>query len=801
MIKGLKMNIFSKIRTLDGFNASLDQLRLKGINWKGDKYFVYKKNETISMNGLIQKLDEIYHSECFRGAQLTEKDCEKIKAIKNKIEQLNNKKIKISKLKWLYIKLIGIASHIFLLGKVDKKSALLGEMSAKAERSDESVLLQNIVNTNLPPQVEDALKYSYDNYYKVPFKDSNIRKNEAVRSVDGEEIHRYNHGLAHTTRKVFFIPFVVDYLLRHGLKHLSKKLEGLIEEDGLDKVTQKLQIAIAFEVAGRESECGSRDNIDVYTNYLDKSEEAFKNYCKEKDLMGPGKLFKDESDVEHYSKAIKNKYHNKFKKDEMDVVTAILDMSHTLDEFRCYWPSRMKSELEEINHFYTEDKNNRDLWELAKFCQKAVRATGDRVMTEFSEGFNQRNNEFAFGDFTSLAFRNYTFSDKNAFINCSTDTNYCWDLLKKIPPPLSYSRGETTYSHLSDKTNEPSSVGAPFEYTSKGKEALDIISNGKAAIRLVNSKKEQWGFEMKMLNDPVFFRPVRSVRGERDWVLKNRTSGDLIYRQFKKRRSIEDQMKKIPEKESMLSNTSWKPVHNNKDRGLAKFTEFTKKLSFSLLRPDGKVNHFKGEFPKEYGSYYPVGFLYDVGELDQKNQKYIFDKDVGTSSKFWIGKEAAKNIKKKIGRETQLALEDLKKILKNEVENNVKPQSLPFWKMQHASNEMLMSPKKSAIKAVFATEDTSQARVRTFLHAVYLAQDFGVKVPVLVIDGVKDPKVYTMDDLKKDLEILSKQNSSTSKTIFKDLSSCFFSEMDKSIPPSSEEFSQSLLEHCQSLFS
>lgn len=790
------MDSILKLKTLTSFESVVDKLKLQGFNWKGDKYFVYGDNKTVTMSQLSQKLAELYHSEYFNGAQVTEQDCEKIKTIKKKIELLDDQNVKIGTLQSCYLKVISVVSRIFSFGKIDQKTALLSEMGIRASRPNESAILGDIVNSNLSPQVQHALKDSYDNYYKNAFKDTSIRKKEAMRTVNGEEIHRYNHGLAHTTRKVFFIPFVVDYLRRHGLDHLTSQLEEMINEEGIDKVIEKLQLAITFEVAGRESECGSRDNINVYTSYLVKSQEAFRKYCKDNNLVGEGKLFKNDEDLERYAKAIKNKYYNKFENEKMDVVTVVLDMAHTLDEFRCYWPSRMKSELEEINHFYTKDKNNRDLWELAKFCQKAVRATGDRVMTEFAPGFNQRNNKFGISNFTSLVFRNFSFSDNNAFINCSTDANYCWDLLKKITPPVSYSRGETTFSHLSSTKNKNEKNLSSNE--SKANDALKLIAEGNGAMRLINTKKEQFGFEMTMLNDPVFFRPTRPVKGSRNLVLKNRKNGEMIDRGFKNRKPLREQINSYKPKNGKKNNKLWKPVHQNKDRGLAKYTEYTKKVSLSLLRPDGKVNHFKGEFPKEYGVYRPVGFLYDVNLLNQKKEKYVFDYDVGTSSKFWIGEEAAKNIDKKIGRNTNLSLQNLKDKLSNEAKDGVIPQSLPFWKMQHASNEMLMCPKKSAIKAVFATEDTPQARIQTFLHAVYFAHDHGIRVPVLIIDGVKEPKAYTKEEFEKDLAILSKQRSSLSKTIYNDLYSCFFSSMDK--PKNNEEKLNNLKNKCQEFF-
>lgn len=201
-----------------------------------------------------------------------------------------------------------------------------------------------MINTELNKTVEDALTNSYKDFYSQPYKD-HYRKKEAKRKVAGNVVHRYNHGLAHAVRKAYYIPFIVDYFERHGNDHLVAQLNTLFEEQGKEQVIAKLQIVMAFEIAGRESECGSRDNLTIYNQYLQNSKDAFKNYCQEQDLVGQGKLFSTDAELESYAKTITDKYPNKFLGDDMDVLSAIVDSSHTLDEFRCYWPSRMKEGL------------------------------------------------------------------------------------------------------------------------------------------------------------------------------------------------------------------------------------------------------------------------------------------------------------------------------------------------------------------------------------------------------------------------------------------------------------------------
>ncbi|MCB1118965.1 MAG: hypothetical protein KDK65_03300, partial [Chlamydiia bacterium] len=365
------------------------------------------------------------------------------------------------------------------------------------------------------------------------------------------------------------------------------------------------------------------------------------------------------------------------------------------------------------------------------------------------------------------------------FLKCSTDFEYCWNLLQKLPPPVFFSQGETTYSYLTEKpvTAETRSI------EEKAQEALKLISEGNAAIRLLNTQPEKFGFEMKMINDPVFMRPIRRVYGQRDWVLNDRANGNMVHRGFKQRQSLRTQLQ-TPQQPS---STLWPAVHHDGDRGKAKLTEDTKKVSFTMLRRDAQIVHFKGEI-KEYTSYRPVGILVEVDETNPKNQKFVFNSDAATSYKFWVGENANQMVGTLRGRNSNLTIADLRNELDEQIHTGKPPEKVAFYEMQHANNEILMPYRKSAIKAMFATEDTAESRVRTFLHTVYLAQDYGKKVPVLVIDGEKQPRAYTFDDLYADLV-----SSKLSLGLRHDLEACFFSSLDHA---NNEE----LLEHCKTLY-
>jgi SidE phosphodiesterase (PDE) domain len=805
------MTQISKIRNTDELINFLEEVQAEPVAWYGSRKFSYKgdSKNLMSMNQIVQKAYDCSRSEFPNEAQLKSEDKEKLKIIKEKISVLDKESYKklgsrnfITRIIHFFLSLFGGSikkkNGCLFNQNISKESVFKG-ISQKINRSTEKEILQSKIaedlGSTISDQVKDALQYSYDKFYKNPYSNTKIRKKEAKWKVEGEMIDRYNHGLASATRKAYYVPVILDYFLRHGHNDIVKKLEGLIEEDSKENVIAKLQIVMAFEVAGRESECGSRDNLEEYKTYLAASKKAFETYCEDRDLIGDGKLFKDENELAVYAQAIEQKYENRFKEEDMCPIAAIADAAHTLDEFRCYWPKRMVGEIEVINSLYTKDKNNRDLKELSKYCQILIKVTGDRLMSELNhDPINARKISFKNGNLSAILVRNFRLTNPLAFVNCSKDVGYGIDLLEKIPLPVSFSRGESTYDILNENEVISESDHSPRE-VSTFQELGDIIRGTRAAIRLVDTKPSNIGFELTMINDPVFFRPTRSCSSDRNMVLKSRETGELVDRGWKAARTpLKEQIE-----ESQIGRPDeadkWGPVHQSKDRGKAKFTKHAKKLSFSLLRKDAKVNHFTGVWPKSYYTYKPVGMLYDVNDLNQKKQKYVFDLDVGTSSKFWVGKKSPSRLGSKKGRKTDLSLEDLQGKLDDRVEKGIKPQRQPFFSMQHASNEMLMSPEKSSLKALFSVKDRPTERMRTLIEAVHLAHDYGIHVPVLVLDGKNPARVYSKECLKKDLEKIAKKGSKSEKTLLRHLYSCFNSDK-----PSKTKLTDNLFQQCVELF-
>ncbi len=78
----------------------------------------------------------------------------------------------------------------------------------------------------------------------------------------------------------------------------------------------------------------------------------------------------------------------------------------------------------------------------------------------------------------------------------------------------------------------------------------------------------------------------------------------------------------------------------NPQRGTQKKTRFTKKLSTTLMRPDGNI--------RLYYQYESVGLMFNMHALHNKGYKYVFKDDALTNLKWWLG-EDVKLTKNKLG--------------------------------------------------------------------------------------------------------------------------------------------------------
>ena len=280
----------------------LDDMRFTDYSWDGEKNFENTALGRVSLNDLVKEIEQAYITYLSSGK---DKERAMLKLLVKRVSKISRQGGQQSLIQKGIFKVTRIARSAIQGDRGSSTEERLEHMAFLLQYSCERELCTTGVKKTLSPQVKEALNCSYDKYYSIPYKDNHIRQREAAWAIGDTVIHRYNHGLAHATRKAFVMPFIIDYLLRHGKDEIQANLRALIDQEGRDRVVEKLQIAIIFEVAGRESECGSCDNLKTYMGYLEGSSEALREHCRSAGLIGQDKLFSSQADVERYAMAIK----------------------------------------------------------------------------------------------------------------------------------------------------------------------------------------------------------------------------------------------------------------------------------------------------------------------------------------------------------------------------------------------------------------------------------------------------------------------------------------------------------------
>ena len=201
-------------------------------------------------------------------------------------------------------------------------------------------------------------------------------------------IERPNHGLANAIRKATLVPAVC-------------KAQNF---DIADAPMIGMCVAMVFEVAGRESEIGFRDDPATYMRYRQKSIRAFKQYAEKFPWYN-----------EVLVKALENMYHEPHP-DYAGKVQQVYEIVHDLELFRCSDVGEMRPKLSAIKR----SVGSKAFYELVLRAENQIVATGDMLM--FSMMGNQVRDDY----------------DEQLFPRCSKDAAVCLEKISSMPllPPL-----------------------------------------------------------------------------------------------------------------------------------------------------------------------------------------------------------------------------------------------------------------------------------------------------------------------------------------------------------------------------
>lgn len=247
-----------------------------------------------------------------------------------------------------------------------------------------------------------ALAYSYDNHLSKPYKESIY---DAYANIP-----RHNHGLSHTTRSIHYLDAVVEFYAKHEGNEEHRTFYETLSRNTLDK----LKIALAFYVTGRESEVSWRVDLARVIHYAKVSVENFKKYAMSQQWPV--------EEIDKYAKFLGPQSERVLCGVEEICLNQMIDVAHRLDLPRCYNAEEMRESVD-VKGF---PKLTRDLaaakkdWaELKKWTIECIKATGDCL-------FSAVNSSGDYVDYDACY-------DDNKFVPASQDPLACLQLLRKVP--------------------------------------------------------------------------------------------------------------------------------------------------------------------------------------------------------------------------------------------------------------------------------------------------------------------------------------------------------------------------------
>ena len=186
-------------------------------------------------------------------------------------------------------------------------------------------------------------------------------------------VPRPNHGLANAVRKAHLVRLVAAEYAQHYLSPGSSQLAPASFEFTPNELVV-MEVAMLFEVVGRETEAGFKDDSAAYGAYKQASCEAFAEYASQRALPSEiAVLCRDALDHMYCDSSFGAPYGR---------MCAVFEVCHELDLLRCCGESAMQSKLERVS----ADAGDEARQALTRFAEGAILATGDRLFYSPSGG-------------------------------------------------------------------------------------------------------------------------------------------------------------------------------------------------------------------------------------------------------------------------------------------------------------------------------------------------------------------------------------------------------------------------------
>lgn len=239
-----------------------------------------------------------------------------------------------------------------------------------------------------------ALKYAYQYHLSQPYRDS-----DHCVTINGRDVHRPNHGLAHTFRVQVMIDPVIDYFAHFGKDEAFQAFcQNLTEAE-----REWLRVAAVFSISGRESEIAFPEDPEAYDDFREASMNQMKAYLKVAKSDAPkveGLTFAQmQTRMAHvvrymgnpgYEVSFKgrppiNTVKNAIERQQRSFFHRILTVAHKLDLPRCYTPSQFDLAMQPCRDWVVASKEQGDaLNRLFRYVIEMMKAQGNRLTTDIN---------------------------------------------------------------------------------------------------------------------------------------------------------------------------------------------------------------------------------------------------------------------------------------------------------------------------------------------------------------------------------------------------------------------------------
>jgi hypothetical protein len=206
-------------------------------------------------------------------------------------------------------------------------------------------------------------------------------RDKKTRIIHGTvySVERANHGLAHGLRQGALAKDLFKLLISYPINDTSGIVEWALRKQRQDpRWIQKIERAACFQRSGRQSECNSANNLELYKKYEKQDTINFRKHAR----LDP--LFTNESEQSVFAEAILWSNPGSLDENEnedLKYLRRILHAAHTLDLRRILLFDGERIQKDAMNQLFGEALPlqcatfQRILWDRSG---EYLRATGDR---------------------------------------------------------------------------------------------------------------------------------------------------------------------------------------------------------------------------------------------------------------------------------------------------------------------------------------------------------------------------------------------------------------------------------------